>query len=71
MLQYLFFFRGAVELTLRLSQDAQTRSIVPMSSRCRFCFFCRRNREGGGVYKYADENVELGTWVYRVSDISK
>eukprot|EP00752_Nemacystus_decipiens_P003969 g3635.t1 len=27
--------------------------------------------EGGGVYTYADENVELGTWVYRISDISK
>ncbi|CBJ29161.1 conserved unknown protein [Ectocarpus siliculosus] len=26
---------------------------------------------GGGIYTYADDNVDLGTWVYRISDISK
>ena len=31
----------------------------------------RCTREGGGTYNYLDEGVSEGTWVYRVSDMSK
>ena len=55
---------GRFMLLLLLLLLSLTRIYVTLSTpRC--------TREGGGTYNYLDEGVSEGTWVYRVSDMSK